>query len=90
MPCQMQYDVIVQQETSASDADFFTEFKNLEDKTHLPGQYKDSPLLSSSLVDQYRGLPRSLIEKLYKIYFYDFLLFGYSIDEFVQVSDTSK
>jgi len=90
MPCSMQYDVIVQQETSASDAEFFTEFKNLEDKTHLPGQYKDSPLLSSSLVDQYRGLPRSLIEKLYKIYFYDFLLFGYSIDEFVQVSDIAK
>ena len=62
-------------------------FFQLNGETHLPGQYTDSPLLSTSLVDQFRGLPRSLIEKLYKIYFMDFILFDYSIDEFINVSD---
>ena len=106
LPCDLRYNIIVNQETSSSDADFVTElnqvkififffwflkfhhlFVQLNGETHLPGQYTDSPLLSTSLVDQFRGLPRSLIEKLYKIYFMDFLLFDYSIDEFINVSD---
>jgi len=87
LPCDLRYNIIVNQETSSSDADFVTELNQLNGETHLPGQYTDSPLLSSSLVDQFRGLPRSLIEKLYKIYFMDFLLFDYSIDEFINVSD---
>ena len=59
----------------------------LNGTTHLPGQYVDSPLLSSSLVDHFQGMPRSLIEKLYQIYYDDFLLFNYSIDEFIEVAD---
>lgn len=89
LPCQVNYDVIVHQETSSSDAEFFTEYKKLNGTTHLPGQYVDSPLLSSSLVDHFQGFPRSLIEKLYHIYFEDFLLFNYSIDEFIEVSDNN-
>jgi len=87
LPCRVKYDVIVHQETSASDAEFFTEYKELNGTTHLPGQYVDSPLLSSSLVDHFQGMPRSLIEKLYQIYYDDFLLFNYSIDEFIEVAD---
>lgn len=87
LPCRVKYDVIVHQETSSSDAEFFTEYKQLNGTTHLPGQYMDSPLLSSSLVDHFQGMPRSLIEKLYQIYYDDFLLFNYSIDEFIEVAD---
>ena len=105
MPCVVGYDVVVHQETSGSDADFFTTYKEviqniknlitnlllqLTGRTHLPGQYVDSPLLTSSLIDQFRGLPRSLIEKLYEIYFDDFLLFNYSIDEFIEAADEPK
>ena len=105
MPCVVGYDVVVHQETSGSDADFFTTYKEviqniknlitnlllqLTGRTHLPGQYVDSPLLTSSLIDQFRGLPRSLIEKLYEIYFDDFLLFNYSIDEFIEAADSTK
>ena len=61
----------------------------LTGSTHLPGQYVDSPLLESSLVDHFSGLPRSLIEKLYQIYYDDFLLFNYSIDEFIEVADST-
>lgn len=87
LPCQMQYDIIVQQESSASDAAFFTQHNQLEGLTYLPGQYADSPLLSASLVEQFKGLPRSLIERLYKIYYFDFILFNYSIDEFIDVAE---
>ena len=111
LPCDLRYNIIVNQETSSSDAEFVTELNQvnifqkilkfflaiiklveqiifqMNGETHLPGQYTDSPLLSTSLVDQFRGLPRSLIEKLYKIYFMDFLLFDYSIDEFINVAD---
>lgn len=87
MPCQIKYDVLTMQETSASDAVFLLEKKQLHGLTYLPGQYGDSPLLSTSLVDNYSNIPRSIIEKLYKIYYVDFLLFDYSIDEFLHVSE---
>jgi len=83
-PCFVDYTIVTKQETSATDAKFVTERAHLQGLTHLPGQYSDSPLLSSGLIDFYRDIPKDIIKKLYKIYFVDFLLFGYSIDEFLQ------
>ncbi|CAG5090865.1 Oidioi.mRNA.OKI2018_I69.PAR.g12741.t1.cds [Oikopleura dioica] len=82
-PCFVDYTIVTKQETSATDAKFVTERAHLQGLTHLPGQYSDSPLLSSGLIDFYRDIPEDIIKKLYKIYFVDFLLFGYSIDEFL-------
>lgn len=87
MPCEMGYDIVTMQETSASDAVFVLEQNQLQGRTYLPGQYGDSPLLSTSLVENFAKVPRSTIEKLYKIYFSDFLLFNYSIDEFLHVAE---
>ena len=75
------------QETSASDAIFFTEYKNLTGLTHLPGQYVDSPLLSSKLTDYFKDVKRSQVEKLYEIYFHDFVNFNYSIDPFLEAAE---
>lgn len=87
MPCELKYDILTMQETSATDAVFLLEHKQLHGLTYLPGQYGDSPLLSTSLVDNYASIPRSIIEKLYKIYFVDFVLFDYSIEEFLHVAE---
>jgi len=84
LPCQVNYDIVTMQETSSSDAQFLLEYKKLHGLTYLPGQYNDSPLLSTSLVENFANIPRETIEKLYKIYFMDFVLFDYSIDEFLQ------
>lgn len=83
MPCQMNYQIITTQETSSSDALFVLEHQSLHGKTHLPGQYADSPLLSESLVSQFSDVPKEIIKKIYQIYYADFMLFGYSIDEFL-------
>ncbi|CAG5091508.1 Oidioi.mRNA.OKI2018_I69.PAR.g13084.t1.cds [Oikopleura dioica] len=82
-PCFVDYTIVTKQETSSTDAEFVTECAQLKGLTHLPGQYSDSPLLSSGLIDFYKDIPEEIIKKLYKIYFVDFLLFGYSIDEFL-------
>ena len=75
------YSFLAQNAASQTD---LTGLIQLQGLTHLPGQYSDSPLLSSGLIDFYRDIPKDIIKKLYKIYFVDFLLFGYSIDEFLQ------
>ncbi|CAG5091510.1 Oidioi.mRNA.OKI2018_I69.PAR.g13086.t1.cds [Oikopleura dioica] len=81
-PCFVDYTIVTKQETSSTDTEFVTERAQLKGLTHLPGQYSDSPLLSSGLIDFYKDIPEEIIKKLYKIYFVDFLLFGYAIDEF--------
>ena len=86
LPCQVKYNVVVNQETSSSDSQFLIDLVHLRGLTYLPGQYSDSPLLSSSLTDHYKGFSRDLIEKLYSIYYFDFLLFNYNIDLFLEVS----
>ena len=47
--------------------------------------YDDSPLRSKSTADYFKqaDLPRKVIEELYSFYFMDFLLFNYTIDEFL-------
>ena len=49
------------------------------------GMYDDSPLRSKSTADYFKEaeLPRKVIEQLYSFYFMDFLLFNYTIDEFL-------
>ena len=60
-------------------------FKKILILNLFEGMYDDSPLRSKSTADYFKeaDLPKKVIQELYSFYFMDFLLFNYTIDEFL-------
>jgi hypothetical protein len=79
----MKYQYITKQESSAADAAFIYRQSGVNNLTYLPGIYSDSPLQSHSVTDFFVGVPDSVIKKLYITYFMDFVMYNYTIDEYL-------
>lgn len=82
-PCVMNYQYIVKQESSAGDSQFILQKMNLDKLTYLPGQYNNSLVKSHGAEDYFVNTSKSTIKKLYNIFFMDFVMYNYTIDEFL-------
>jgi len=58
----------------------------VDDQTHIPGKYKSALKSYDEVLDNFRGVSKYVIKELYKIYYSDFVLFGYEPDEFLAVA----
>lgn len=83
----MNYDYVTRQESSAADAAFIFAQSGVSNLTFLPGIYSDSPLQTHSVTDFFTNVPEKIVKKLYNIYFMDFVMFNYTINEYL--SDAS-
>ena len=79
----MNYDYIAKQETSYPDANFILRSANLADITYLPGQYEDSLVILTGIKSWFEDISDEVMIGLYKVYFPDFVLFNYSITNFL-------
>ena len=85
MPCHLHYNFISKQETSSEDSNEFIKLNQIGNITSLPDQYKTSAFFDHTIEGIYANFSRETIEKLYRIYFADFLLFDYSIDKLLEI-----
>lgn len=83
-PCSMNYQFITKQETSAADATFILEKNDIQHLTYLPGQYSDSLVKEKRAEDYFVGVDEATIKTIYNIYFMDFVMFNYTIDEYLK------
>ena len=77
-------------EQSAVESPFLLEKLKVADVTYIPGKYEWSPATKDE--HQWSTIPRGTAELIYKHYYADFVLFGYSPDEvmgFINASDQS-
>ena len=80
----MNYQFITKQETSAADATFILEKNDIQHLTYLPGQYSDSLVKEKRAEDYFVGVDEATIKTIYNIYFMDFVMFNYTIDEYLK------
>ena len=81
--CLMNYDFIIKQESSFTDANFILKATGLSNVTYLLGQYQDSLLLLNGVKSWYEKVPNEIMQDLYKLYFPDFVLFNYTVTDFL-------
>ena len=82
-PCYVDYDIIGHFETLAEDATYVLTSVGAECVVDFPtseGSAATNSSQTDTLVENYKKLPRDLIEALYERYKLDFLLFGYSFE----------
>ena len=79
----MNYDYITKQQSSFTDANFVLNVTGLSKVTYLLGQYQDSLLLLNGVKSWFGNVPNEIIQNLYKLYFPDFILFNYTVTEFL-------
>ena len=77
---------MARQESSYSDASFLLQTLGLANKTYLPGQYEDSLLMEMTTVDWYKNVSNEIIKGLYISYFPDFLMYNYTVTEFLEAN----
>lgn len=80
----MNYQYITKQETSAADAAFILDKNGVSHLTYLPGQYADSLVKEKRAADYFVGVDKETIKTIYNIYFMDFVMFNYTIDEYLK------
>jgi len=83
-PCAMNYQYITKQETSAADAAFILNKNGVSHLTYLPEQYADSLVKEKRPADYFVGTDKETIKTIYNIYFMDFVMFNYTIDEYLK------
>ena len=79
----MNYQYITKQETSAADASFILAKNRIENLTYLPGQYSDSLVKEKGAEDYFVDVDEKIKKTIYNIYFMDFVMFNYTIDEYL-------
>lgn len=84
-PCTIHYDYILKFETLNSDQDFFIQDANLSgylyERDNIYPRNNINPLGATTrkiLAEYIRGISRSLLDEVYKIYENDYKLFNYS------------
>ena len=82
-PCSMNYNFIAKQESSFTDANYILASIKLSNITYLPGQYQDSLLLFNGIKTWFEDISNEIMQDLYKIYYPDFVLFNYTITDFI-------
>ena len=79
----MNYNFIAKQESSFTDANYILASIELSNITYLPGQYQDSLLLFNGIKTWFEDISNEIMQDLYKIYYPDFVLFNYTITDFI-------
>lgn len=91
-PCQVRFDVIMKFETLQDDQNYL--IQSLKLHKWIKPQWKNpskGKSKTSNLIEQYYSqLTKSQIQQLYEIYRYDFHLFGYTLDEYLQYGIESE
>jgi len=54
------------------------------EKTYLPGEYKNASVGLTDVIKWYQNVTNTVLQDLYKIYFPDFTLFEYAIEDFLK------
>ena len=62
----------------------FLSLNNFYEITYLPGEYKSASVGLSDVIKWYQNVTNDVLQDLYRIYFPDFALFEYRIDEFLK------
>lgn len=82
-PCALHYDYILKVETLDRDQNFLiqdTKLSNYLYEVRHPGNINPHGTTTRKILDQYiAGIPRSLLDQIYKIYENDYKLFNYSL-----------
>jgi len=79
MPCHIKYTIISRLDTISRDSDLI--FKTLELSARLPKSHVTQGITTDNTVSSYYStISKDLLEKLYNIYKFDFLLFNYTMN----------
>ena len=84
-PCNVQYDFIGKVETLEEDANQVLRRIGLYGKVKFPIGAKDKykTTIEDIMKDYFTKLPKSTVKKLYELYEYDFVSFGYELPEYL-------
>ena len=62
----------------------YPSLNRFSENTYLPGEYKNASVGLSDVIKWYQNVTNTVLQDLYKIYFPDFTLFEYAIDDFLK------
>lgn len=89
-PCHMKYEYITRIENAKAESEFI--FEKIGFNTHLPPNHGSSTLKSSSAqkrkpttAENYKEIPVKTIIDIYRKYYLDFVLFGFSAETVIEV-----
>lgn len=85
-PCNNEYDFIVHQEHGSEEQDFILKALDVAGQTHIPGKYTTALKGYDEIIEKFEGISEYVIKELYKIYYQDFVYFGYEIEDFLKVA----
>ena len=81
----MKYDFITKLETSSQDASYLVKRTKTEHLTYLKQKYVDSKYDPNKkrTEDFFAGIDKTVIKAIYNHYFMDFVMFNYTVDNFL-------
>ena len=82
MPCQIKYNILARVDTIKEDSDQI--LASLGVNARLSVSHATNNTTYKHVSSYYSQLTRDLIRKLYQIYKFDFLMFGYSYSEYLE------
>ena len=87
MPCHIKYTIISRLDTISRDSDLI--FKTLELSFQLPKSHVTQGNTTDNTVSSYYStISKELLDKLFDIYKFDFLLFNYTMDGYASYVET--
>ena len=89
--CEVDYEFVTHLEESSTEVNFILKNLKIENLTSIAGQYSWSP--AGSDYNRWQTIPRKTTIDIYRHYFADFVLLGYSPDEvekFVEASSETE
>ena len=87
MPCHIKYTIISRLDTLSRDSEQI--FKTLELSAQLPKSHVTQGNTTDNTVSSYYStISKDLLDKLYNIYKFDFLLFNYTMDGYASYVET--
>ena len=87
-PCALEYDFITHLESSQLESPFILKKLKVDHKTYIPGKYSWSPAGRDE--ERWSNIPRGTAEQIYRHYYADIVLFGYSPKEIQRFSYLNK
>ncbi|CBY15214.1 unnamed protein product [Oikopleura dioica] len=81
-PCAIDYNMITHLEHSAEESNFIMRMLGERESTKLGERYAWSPATADEL--KWQSVPRGTAKDIYKHYYLDFVLFGYSPDDVIK------
>ena len=81
MPCHIQYNIIARLDTLTRDSEQI--FKSMEVSAQLPRSHiTQGNTTDNTVAGYYSAISKDLLDKLWNIYKFDFLLFNYTVDDY--------